>query len=37
VHSSDALGHYETTYTDPAVMRFFLDGIRYALGDALTK
>jgi uncharacterized protein len=32
-----ALGHYETTYMDPAMMRFFLEGIRYALGDALTK
>ncbi|HEX7898159.1 MAG TPA: ThuA domain-containing protein [Planctomycetota bacterium] len=28
-----ALGHYETTYMDPAMMRFFLDGIRYALTD----
>lgn len=26
-----ALGHYETTYMDPAMMRFFLDGIVYAL------
>ena len=23
------LGHYETTYMDPAMMRFFLDGIRW--------
>jgi len=26
-----ALGHYETTYMDPAMLRFFLDGILYAL------
>jgi type 1 glutamine amidotransferase len=26
-----ALGHYETTYMDPAMMRFFLDGIRHVL------
>jgi hypothetical protein len=28
-----ALGHYETTYMDPAMMAHFLAGIQYALGD----
>lgn len=32
-----ALGHYETTYMDPAMLRFFLDGIRWAAGDGAVK
>ena len=28
-----ALGHYETTYMNPAMLAHFLAGIQYALGD----